>query len=635
MYIKTTYDQEFDDLYMHLKAKYPDALFDLDGIGKQMDMSEFSKSFFAAKVTADASIDANANVSSNSVVAYDVELPKPHMRLNSYYILWKELKRLYNLETANEIVERNLIGDIYIHDFHGVASGKPYCFNYSTYDIVTKGLCMASKVKSVPPKYLHAFKSQLEQFVIIASNSTLGATGLADLLISMSYYVKNIIDTKSDAHFHFATEEDCWQYVKEMLDSFVYSVNFDLRAAQSPFTNVSVYDKYFLETTCDNYIFPDGSSPDLNIVNRLQEIYLDVMNSELSRAPLTFPVTTACLSVDEDGNIKDQEFLHFIAKKDQKFGFINIYCGDNSTLSSCCRLRSSRSKTEYFNSFGSGSTKIGSLGVVTINLPRIAFKHQNDENEEEFFQELKNLVDICAKVNNAKRKIVNKRIQNGNEPLYTYNFMDLSKQYSTCGVTGFAEAITEMGYELTSQEGINFGLKIIDNINNQNEKNEKQYNAPHNCEQVPAENSSIKLAAKDKMLKYQDKYDIYSNQFIPLITNADMLDRIYLQGIFDSKFSGGAIMHLNCDMPIEDPNKIADLITNCAKQHVVYFAINYVLSECKNGHMVVTNGEICPICGQEIINKYTRVVGFLTNVKNWHKVRREQDFPNRQFYHGV
>ena len=94
MYFKTTYDPNFDDLYMHLKAKYPNALFDLDGIGKQMDLSEFSKNFFASKVTADASIDSNANVSSNSVVSYDVELPKPLMRLNSYYILWKELKRL-------------------------------------------------------------------------------------------------------------------------------------------------------------------------------------------------------------------------------------------------------------------------------------------------------------------------------------------------------------------------------------------------------------------------------------------------------------------------------------------------------------------------------------------------------------
>ena len=87
MYFKTTYDQQFDDLYMHLKAKYPDKLFDLDGIGKQLDMSDFSKNFFSSDVNADASIDANANVDDISVIAYNSELPKPFFRLNSYYVL--------------------------------------------------------------------------------------------------------------------------------------------------------------------------------------------------------------------------------------------------------------------------------------------------------------------------------------------------------------------------------------------------------------------------------------------------------------------------------------------------------------------------------------------------------------------
>ena len=153
MYLKTTYDEQFDDLYMHLKAKYPDKLFNMDGIGEQLDMSKFSRNFFSAKTTADASVDANANVDDTSVIAYHTELPKPFFKMNSYYILWKELKRLYGHQVANEIVEMQLIGDIYIHDFHGIGAGMPYCFNYSTYDIMTKGLPMVKKVKSLPPKH--------------------------------------------------------------------------------------------------------------------------------------------------------------------------------------------------------------------------------------------------------------------------------------------------------------------------------------------------------------------------------------------------------------------------------------------------------------------------------------------------
>lgn len=631
MYFKTTYDSDFDDLYMHLKAKYPQKLFDLDGIGKQLDMSEFSRNFFSSKVTADASIDSNANVDDVSVIAYNTELPKPFFRINSYYILWKELKRLYGLEIANKVVEMNLIGDIYINDFHGIGAGMPYCFNYSTYDIHMNGLPMVKKIKSVPPKYLYSFKSQLEQFTVIASNSTLGATGLADLLVVMSYYINNILKTKSDAGFKFATEEDCWKYVEENLVSFIYTINQPMRANQSPFTNISIYDDYFLDSMCDDYIFIDGSSPDKEIIKKLQKLYLDVMNKELKRTPITFPVTTACFSIDENKEIKDREFLEFIAKENQEYGFINIYCGDSATLSSCCRLRSDR-KNEYFNSFGSGSSKIGSLGVCTINFPRLALKYKN---KEDFLKELKGMVEICAKVNNAKRKIVEKRIKNGNEPLYTLGFMDLNKQYSTCGVCGFNECISYLGEDILDDKGIELGLEIINTINETNDKMQKQYNAPHNCEQIPAETVSVKLASKDKLLGYQEECNLYSNQFIPLIKNADLLDRIKLQGIFDSHFSGGAICHLNCDQRIEDYHNIMDLIETTAKKGVIYFAINYVLSECETGHMTVGNENICSICGKPIINNYTRVVGFLTNIKNWNKVRREEDFPNRQFYHGV
>jgi len=631
MYIKVTYEDKFDDLMMYLKGKYPDKLFNLDGIGEQTDMSKFSKKFFSAKVTSDASIDANANVDDISVIAYSTELPKPFFRLNSYYILWKELKKLYGLKVANDIVEMNLTGDIYIHDFHGVASGMPYCFNYSTYDILTKGLPMVKKISSLPPKHLYAFKSQLEQFTIIASNSTLGATGLADMLVVMSYFVKNILVTKSDAHFKFASEEDCWNYVRENIVSFIYTINQPMRANQSPFTNISVYDDNFLEGLCEDYLFPDGSTPNLDIVRELQELYLNIMNEEMRRTPITFPVTTACISVDKEGNVNDMNFVKLVAKQDLEFGFINIYTGDSSTLSSCCRLRSDK-KNEYFNSFGAGSSKIGSLGVVSINFPRLAMKNKT---VEKFKKSLKDIIEVCARINNAKRRVVKKRIENGNHPLYTLGYMDLSKQYSTVGVNGFNECIQLLGSDILTTEGQELGVDIIKFINTENDKLGKLYNAPHNCEQVPAENMSIKMAEKDKMMGFQNGYNIYSNQFIPLTTNADLLDRIMLQGKFDKHFSGGAICHLNIDTRIEDENKLVELIVTCAKMNVVYWAVNYNLQQCEDGHMSVGKVENCSICGKPIVNNYTRVVGFLTNVRNWHKTRREEDYPNRKFYKGI
>ncbi len=631
MYLNISYEQDFNDLMLHLKEKYPRELFDLDGIGKQLDLSKFSKDFFgkSIKTTSDISVDQNSNVDDVSVISYTNELKKPFERINSYYMLWKECRTLYGLETANKAVELNLAGDIYINDFHGIGGGLPYCYNYTTYDIMTNGLSMVNKIKCQPPKYLSAFKSQLEQFVVLASNSTLGACGLADLLVVMSYYVANILREKKDSHYHFASEEDCWEYVDDKLTSFIYTINQPMRGNQSPFTNVSIYDDKFLDKLCGDYIFPDGTTPNKELIKKIQEMYLNIMNREMHRTPITFPVTTACFSVDENHNLQDEEFVDFIAEKNLEFAFINIYIGKSSTLSSCCRLRSEQNN-EYFNSFGSGSSKIGSLGVCTINLPRLAIKHKGDV--EGFKAELELLVELCAKINNAKRKIVQKRINNGNHPLYTLGFIDINTQYNTCGINGFNEAISYLGKDIRDEDGVELGIDIIECINRVNDKMQKRFKTPHNCEQIPAENVSIKLAKKDQLLKYQDEYNLYSNQFIPLIVNADLLDRIRLQGIFDKYFSGGSIMHLSCDEKLEDVEDIKSLIRLCAKQGVIYFAINYLLRRCEEGHMTVGSDKTCPICGKPIEDFYTRVVGFLTNIKNWHKVRREEDAPNRQMY---
>lgn len=202
-YLEQGYEEEFNTLMENLKEKYGQKMFDLDGIGKQLNMSKFSKEFFTTRVTADASVDSNSNVYDNSVISYDVEFAKPFLRYNSYYMLWREMKRLYGQEVSNTIIEHQLSGDIYINDFHGIGSAKPYCNNYSTYDIMMNGLPMIEKPKSLPPKSLYAFKSQVEQFCIIAANSTLGATGLSDLFIVMSYYVDQIFKTGKDAHTYF------------------------------------------------------------------------------------------------------------------------------------------------------------------------------------------------------------------------------------------------------------------------------------------------------------------------------------------------------------------------------------------------------------------------------------------------
>src|SRR5574344_2320696 len=216
---------------VELENKYGKDIFEDNGIGSQLDMAAMSKKFFKAITTADASVDANANVSDKSVISHRIEMSKPMQLVNSYYRLWKELKTSRSLEYANTIIESQINGRIYVNDFTGFSSGMAYCFNYSTYDTALMGIpsVFDGRGGSVAPKSLMAFLGQIELFSLIAGNSTLGATGLADLLIVISIYVDKILKTGKDAHFKLfdnSTGEDnsnnnIGQYLESMLTGFI------------------------------------------------------------------------------------------------------------------------------------------------------------------------------------------------------------------------------------------------------------------------------------------------------------------------------------------------------------------------------------------------------------------------------
>lgn len=623
MYFKVSWDQEFDDLMFHLFSKYGRDFFTLDGIGDQMDLDKFAKSFFKSKGPVSAvSVDANANVVSKSVIEWNFEMPKPLNRYNSYYLLWEEIKKGWGVAVANAIIEEQLSGGYYINDFTDVA--RPYCFNFSTYDIALSGLSMSSRMFINPPQSLASFIRQVEQFTVYAANSTLGATGLADFLIVASLYVDEIIKTGYDHHYPVYTNYK--NYVKELFKSFIYTINWEFRGNQSPFTNVSVYDGVFLKKLCEDYSLA-GHKATLGTVYELQVWFLECMNEELARSPLTFPVVTACFATDDNNKIIDRVFQRFIAKANLDYGFINMYMGKTSTLSSCCRLRSS-TDNPYFNSFGAGSTKIGSLGVVTLNLPRIAVKAAKDDNLWELLTQAVTQISI---INEAKRRIIKRRIKLGAMPLYDLGHMDLKKQYSTVGFNGLNEAVEILGHSILSNEGQTLAKDILNVINDTNEICEKELKAPHNMEQTPSESSAVKLAKKDRVLGYNDKYHLYSNQFIPLTVPADMLTRLDLQGMFDGYCSGGAICHINIGTKIKDEERLIELMDYAAEKGVVYWAVNYAIKRCTDNHSWI-DGDTCPICGKPVDAVTTRVVGFLTNVAHWNPERKTYDWPNREFY---
>lgn len=633
-----SYDEAFSALLERLRSAYPAELFRLEGIHPdQLDINAVSRDFFKTSdrkgsATADHSVDPNANVSGRDVITFNYEVPKSLMKLNSLYNLWKTMTELYGRDAADAALEAEINGTLYINDVWDI--GRPYCFNYATYDIALEGLNMGGRLTVDPPKSLNAFLRQVEQFTVYAANSTLGATGLADLLIVVSRYVDDILTTGYDHHVKIGKAARVWTYVKESLTSLIYTLNWEFRGNQSPFTNVSVYDRPFLEQLVPAYRI-GGKVPDVGTVEKVQDLFLDACNETLARTPITFPVVTACFSAtygsDGSRRIQDTDFLKKIARHNLKYGFINIYCGESSTLSSCCRLRSSLADLGYSNTFGAGSTKIGSLGVVTLNLPRLARTSEGDFSA--FLGTLRQLTGTASRINHAKRVFITDRIARGSLPLYGLGFMDLSRQYSTCGFTGLYEALSVLGLDIRTEDGLQAAEDALTVINETNAKLSKTLGTPHNMEQVPAESSAVKLAEKDALLGLNPEgIPLYSNQFLPLWEEgADLLDRIRVQGRLDGHCTGGAICHLNVAAAITDPAVMEALIRHAAESGAVYFAVNYQINRCVQGHMTVGRDDACPLCGEPVEDSFTRVVGFLTNTKHWNKTRREHDWPERTF----
>ena len=628
-----SYQEEFRAVMCEMLDKFGEEIFNLSGIGEQLDINQAMKKMVNASSVANGSIDSNANAGGTTAVTIASEFAKPHALIQSYYRLWKWLKKNRGLDVANEFVEAQLSGKIYVNDMHYISYPISYCFNHSCLTIAQKGLIgLDTKNDTKPPKYLRSYFDIMEAYLLVAGNSTAGATGIANLIVVSTIFLKKMIDSGFvDSHVHLNSEEDCWQYYKEELTSFIYRLNQACRGgSQSLFTNVSIFDKHFLENIIPNtFVMIDDNvyMTDFETVKRAQEVYIDIMLEEAKRVVHTFPVTTACFSTklnEETGkyDIQDKEFLDFICEKNEATGFINLYGGDTSILSSCCRLRSDTSN-QFFNSFGGASDQIGSMGVVAINLPQLAFRFIKDE--ERFETELADLVTLAQEVNYAKRCLLQSSIKKGHLPLYSNGYMDLGKQFSTVGFIGLYEACEIMGYDNTSDEGVKFGLHILDVINTINDEIAHKYKIPVNLEGIPGENTCVKLAVKDKVLGFNNQYKMYSNQFIPLSKRCNIFDRVKLSGAYDSQCSGGSIMHITIDSKVSKET-MKDFVISTLGAGVKYFAFNYKINQCKDcSHIFVGEHEVCPECGSKELEKFTRVVGFLTKISQWSQTRQEED----------
>lgn len=641
-YLKSqSYQNEYRDFMYSMLDKYGVEIFNLNGIGEQLDFNKSIKKMVSSSTMADTSVDPNSNTNIITPGQVFNEVAKAHSLLHNHYRVWKFFKKSKGLDFANDLMERKLSGQIYIHDF---SSFLPYCYNFDPLHIALLGIPkeLDGKGESKVPQHLESFFGELSDILPIFAKNLAGACGIATLFPVLSIFMQkafqdgNVVDK-----FALASEEDVWKYLKTKLTSLLYNLNRPSRdGSQSLFTNVSIMSPSFLQETCKDMTiaFKNGKviTADVDITLKIQDLWVDMFNEESQRRLFTFPVQTLSIATEIDEKtgkpvIKDVEFFEKMMRKNVMFAAQNIYAGDSSTLSSCCRLRSDKSKI-FTNSLGGASSSIGSFGVCTLNLASLALMYKDDESK--FWEELDKNINYCQEVNRCKMSFIKKDIKAGCLPMYDLGYVDLSHQYATLGINGLYECCIELGHDYRDENNRDFVEKLLKHINAVNDKyGEEVLKHIVNVEQVPAENVSVKLAKLDALRGLNTKYEIYANQFIPLVkeTEGGILDRISIQGELDEYFSGGSILHLNLDQEC-DADDFIQLGKYAIEQGVRYFGINYATSSCHEcGKTFVGKVDKCPHCNSDDFETWCRIVGYMIPTANYNKVRRKE-FGDRIFY---
>ena len=359
------------------------------------------------------------------------------------------------------------------------------------------------------PKHLTTFVTQCKEFVSWASNRTSGACGLPSFLVHAFYFWKHDVEN----NYYLVNPE---YYRDQCFQEFIFGLNQPyLRIAQCAFTNISIMDRPYLEEIFGGREYPDGTY----VIDYIEEIiefqkaFMRVISQIRSEMMFTFPVLTYSL-LYQKGKFVDEEFARWCSDHNTVWNDSNFFVGsDVTSLSSCCRLVNDFSKLDGFiNSIGGTSLKIGSVKVNTINLRRIAF--ESDHNEEKYMELLEERVRLDIEVLDVVRHIIVRNVEKGLLPNYSKGLIDIKNQYNTIGINGLYEVIRDFGYikqdsfgnKFYSEKGLDFASRILDKINEIKDSYKFDYSI--NVEAVPAERCAVILCQKDNEL-YDSKYKYF------------------------------------------------------------------------------------------------------------------------------
>ena len=626
MDIKLKLDKNFTTQFNRLKEKYGEEMLVINGFAENnLNLSGFIDNFVDSENTANATIDANANVQTKDIVNLVNEIPKPYLKLLGYNKLFYEMNKKYGYQKACDMLDSEWKGDIFIHNSSDI-SLRPYCFNYDLEQLATKGMFFINNLVTRPAKHLSTFCDHLLEFISWVSNRQSGAAGIANALMWMYWFWKNDV---SNNHYIKSPE----YYRDQCFQKFIFDLNMPyLRIAQCSYTNISIYDRTYCKEMFGGFIYPDG----MMFIDCIEEFidfqkaFMTLLSSMREENLYTYPVLTYCL-VYRNNQFEDEEMARWASKHNMRWADANFLMSpDTTSAASCCRLLSAITDLKenklhgVMNSIGGSSLDIGSVVVTTLNLAGYA---EQAHTIDDFFNILTDKTKLVIEVNDVARNIIERNVDKGLLPNYSYGLMKFNRQFNTIGINGLWEAAKKFGYAVQDEfgywdyttDGLEFASRVLDVINDV--KDEYDFDYSINIEQTPMENGAIKVAKKNAILYGTNDY-ITGNQWIALKDKATIQARTRAAGILDNKCGGGCISHIQIDSPFTNEEQAWTLLNYIASQGVIYFAFNLKINTDDQHHSFTT--KVCPQCGSEATDTYQRCVGYLVPTKSWSEGRKRE-----------
>ena len=577
-------------------------------------------------------------VNENSNMGYSLQ------GLNNY--VSAEITKTYWLDKiyTSKIGQAHKEGDLHIHDLNLLSV---YCVGWDLTDLLQEGFTgVAGKVASKPAKHFRSALGQVVNFFYTLQGEAAGAQAFSDFDTLLAPFIR--------------ADKLSYEEVKQAIQEFVFNVNVPTRVGfQTPFTNITL-DLECPKHMADNPVIIGGEMQDTTYgeyqeeMNMLNKALLEVLSEgDANGRVFTFPIPT--VNITKDFNW-DNPVIESLWEASAKYGipyfsnFINSDMDPEDARSMCCRLRIDNRQLEYRGGGLFGSNPMtGSVGVVTINLPRLALK---SKNEKEFFKGLAELMDMAKDSLETKRKVL-ERLTDANLYPYTKFYLRNIKQrfnqywknhFSTIGLIGTNEAaLNLLGVDIGTEKGKAFAEKTLDFMRDRLVEYQKETGNNYNLEATPAEGTTYRLAQLDKSsfpdrahfangIGAEVKCPFYTNSsHLPVNYTDDLFELMDLQDNLQTKYTGGTVIHFFLGERMDDPQTLKKLVkTICENYKLPYFTFSPSFSICKNHGYIVGEHPECPKCG-EATEVYSRVVGFLRPVSQWNK-GKQAEFEMREHY---